>query len=118
MVTLPADIRGNEALVAHRVAGCVVQTRRRWSEREHATRWSTSRSSKVNLPHAINFRALCGTNLVTYRSSLRAEPALAVLPLPPKSLGFGDSRRRSESPALITGAALQLDEGALSASAY
>ena len=29
------------------------------------TRWSTTLSSKVNLPHAINFRALCGANLVT-----------------------------------------------------
>jgi len=29
------------------------------------TRWSTTPSSKVNLPHAINFRALCGANLVT-----------------------------------------------------
>jgi len=28
-------------------------------------RWSTTFSSKVNLPHAINFRALCGVNLVT-----------------------------------------------------
>ena len=26
-----------------------------------STRWSTTLSSKVNLPHAIDFRALCGT---------------------------------------------------------
>ena len=30
-----------------------------------ATRWSTTLSSEVNLPHAINFRALYGKNLVT-----------------------------------------------------
>jgi len=28
-------------------------------------RWSTALSSKVNLPHAVNFKALCGANLVT-----------------------------------------------------
>ena len=27
------------------------------------TRWSTTLSLKVNLPHAINFRALCGANV-------------------------------------------------------
>ena len=31
----------------------------------HATRWTTNLSSKVNLHHAIDFRALCGANLVT-----------------------------------------------------
>ena len=36
-----------------------------------STRWSTTLSSKVNLPHAINFRALCGANLVTSRSKFR-----------------------------------------------
>jgi len=30
------------------------------------TRWTTTLSSKVNLPDPINFRALCGANLVTY----------------------------------------------------
>ena len=30
-----------------------------------STRWSSSLSSKVNLPHAMNFRSLCGENLVT-----------------------------------------------------
>ena len=33
-------------------------------EFDTSTRWSTTRSSKVNLPHAINFRTLCGANLV------------------------------------------------------
>ena len=32
------------------------------------TRWSTTLSSKVNLPHAIVFGALCGANLVTHPS--------------------------------------------------
>ena len=35
------------------------------------TRWSTTLSSKVNLPHAIHFRALCVANLVTFRSKFR-----------------------------------------------
>ena len=34
-----------------------------------STRWTTTLSAKVNLPHGINFRALCGANLVT--SSLK-----------------------------------------------
>ena len=29
------------------------------------TRWTTDLSSKVNLPGTINFKALCGTELVT-----------------------------------------------------
>ena len=37
-----------------------------------ATRWSTPVSSKVNLPHPINFRALCGANFVTYRATLKS----------------------------------------------
>ena len=37
-----------------------------------ATRWSSTISSKVDLPHAINFRALCGVNLITLRSKFRA----------------------------------------------
>ena len=32
------------------------------------TQWTTSHSSKVNLPYTINFRALRGANLVTLRS--------------------------------------------------
>ena len=28
-------------------------------------RWTTNLSSKVNLPHVINFQAVCSTNLVT-----------------------------------------------------
>ena len=31
----------------------------------HFTRWSPNLSSKVNVPHVIDFRALCGSNLVT-----------------------------------------------------
>ena len=31
-----------------------------------STRWSTALSSKVNLPHAVNFRAVCGASLTTY----------------------------------------------------
>jgi len=34
--------------------------------RTDTTRWSTTLSLKVNLPHAINFRAVGGANLVTY----------------------------------------------------
>jgi len=34
-------------------------------------RWSTTLSSKVNLPHAINFGALCDANLVTYPADFR-----------------------------------------------
>ena len=45
-------------------------------------------SSKVKLPHAINFRALCGADLVTLRS---------------KSRGFG----RETEPVLV----LEADEG-------
>ena len=30
-------------------------------------RWSTSRSTKVNVPHAIKFRASCIADLVTHR---------------------------------------------------
>jgi len=37
-----------------------------------ALRWSTTRSSKVNLPHAIDFRAICGAKLVTLRSKFEA----------------------------------------------
>ena len=33
------------------------------------TRWSSTLSTKVNLPHAIGFRALCGANLVMLRSN-------------------------------------------------
>jgi len=31
----------------------------------YTTRWSTTHSSKVNLPHAITFRTLCRANFVT-----------------------------------------------------
>ena len=36
-----------------------------------ATRSSTTLSSEVNLHHAINFRALCGANVVTYPAKFR-----------------------------------------------
>ena len=36
----------------------------------HTTRWSWTLSSKANLQYAINFRALCGTNLVIYPPEL------------------------------------------------
>ena len=39
--------------------------------RAASTWWSTARPSKVNLPQAINFRALCGAKLVTLRSKFR-----------------------------------------------
>jgi len=32
---------------------------------ERTARWTTALSSKVNLIHAINIRAVCGSNLVT-----------------------------------------------------
>ena len=35
-----------------------------------ATQWTNTLSSKANLPHAINFRALCSANLVTLRSKV------------------------------------------------
>ena len=35
------------------------------------SRWRTARSSKVNLTHAINCRASCGANLVTYPAEFR-----------------------------------------------
>jgi len=41
-----------------------------------AARWSSTLSSKVKLPHAMNFRALCGATLVTLRSTFRANKPL------------------------------------------
>jgi len=35
------------------------------------TRWSTTLSSKVNLPQEIHFRVFCGANLVTYPAKFR-----------------------------------------------
>ena len=43
-----------------------------------ATQRSTTLSSQVNLPHAINFRAVCGANLVTLRSKFRAKKNLVL----------------------------------------
>ena len=37
------------------------------------TRWSTTLSPKVNLPHGINFRALSGANLVTLPPGIKGE---------------------------------------------
>ena len=48
---------------AHRNEICTC-VRRKWGP----TRWSTALSSKVNVHHAIDFRVLCGANLVTLRS--------------------------------------------------
>jgi len=42
------------------------------------TRWTTTLSSQVNLPHAINFRASCGANLVTSSSQFRANETLVL----------------------------------------
>ena len=42
------------------------------------TRWTTTRSSKVNLPHTIEFRASWVTRLVTYPADFRGnEPCVA-----------------------------------------
>ena len=43
-----------------------------------STRWSTTLSSKVNLPHAINFRALCGAYLVTRPSKFGGNETLII----------------------------------------
>ena len=51
-----------------------------------STRWSTTLSSKVNLPHAIKFRALCGENLVTLHVGL-ATPPKGYGPTPPYQRG-------------------------------
>ena len=38
-------------------------------------RWTTTLSSEVNLPHGINFGALCGANMVTFPSESRGTKA-------------------------------------------
>ena len=54
------------------------------SSRVGATRWTTTLPSKVNLHHAIDFKALCGANLVTLCTDLGvsgvAEEALVATP--------------------------------------
>jgi len=40
--------------------------------------WTTTLSSQVNLPHFINSRPLCASNLVTLRSKVRANETLEV----------------------------------------
>ena len=52
-----AESRGNTSTEALR--GCSLPPAQR------ATRWGTTLSSKVNLPHAIEFTALCGATLVS-----------------------------------------------------
>ena len=47
----------------------LVGDRRYYARRCRPARWSTTLSSKVNLPHVIDFRALCVANLVTYPQS-------------------------------------------------
>ena len=42
------------------------------------TRWSTTLPSKVNMPHAMNFRDKCGTNLVTQPSDIRGIKTLEI----------------------------------------
>ena len=56
---------------------CVGCGHRLWPVRIHPaapvviTQWSTTRSSKVDLPYTINLRASCSAKLVTLRSKLR-----------------------------------------------
>ena len=73
LVTLPADFRILERFVVHRVgrprqvANHKLRLRLLPFKRVSwcTTRCSTALASKVNLPHAINFGALCGANVVT-----------------------------------------------------
>ena len=44
-------------------------------DREVDVRRRVGLSSKVNLPHMINFRALCGASLVTFPSTSEGKPA-------------------------------------------
>ena len=46
--------------------------------RGKTVRWSTTLSSEVHLPDAIDLRALCGANLVTLRSKLRGHETLGI----------------------------------------
>ena len=43
----------------------VIKKKKRSLGSAQATWWSSTLSSKVSLPYAINFRALCGAQLVT-----------------------------------------------------
>jgi hypothetical protein len=45
---------------------------------EGATRWTTTLSSRANLPHATKFRAFCGANLVTLSSKIWGNETLEV----------------------------------------
>ena len=45
-----------------------------------AARWSTTLSSKVNLPRAINLRTLCGANLVTQHPGTQPQRNRRTLP--------------------------------------
>ena len=52
----------------------------------HSTRWTTTISSKVNLPHAINFRVLCGAKLVTLPLEFRGNETSVAHRVDPPSL--------------------------------
>ena len=64
---------------------------------QHTTRWTTILSSKVNLPHAINVRALCGQTLVTKATDFRANETLVacrvVRPLAKRCRGTSPIRK-------------------------
>ena len=42
------------------------------------TRWSATISSKIKLPHTINFRALCDANVVTCSAEFRGAESLVL----------------------------------------
>ena len=47
-------------------------------KKKKKTRWSMTLPSKVKSPHAINFRAVFGANLVTYPANFRGVDTLEV----------------------------------------
>ena len=49
-----------------------------FTPRGQTARWTTTLSSKVNLPRAIDIRASCGANLVTYCLNFRGNKTLEV----------------------------------------
>jgi len=83
LVTYHADFRVNEIRVARRVrrsllcqvTGSVGRLWRAANARKvcltPTTQWSTTHSSKVEMPHAFDLRVLCGANLVTYHANFR-----------------------------------------------
>jgi len=69
--TAEADLGGVRALELARKLGVL--------RSDHlSTRWSTTLSPKVNLPHAIHFRGKCGAILVTFRSKKRKNETLVL----------------------------------------